>query len=106
MSDNLTPDSIGKILRSLRGQVTVHWKALGRFLDVPTAKLDLIDEDSKTSPEKLDKMLVFWLNNGHQRTWTTLIRAVASEVGGQNRVLAKRIKEERLDACGVFTEKR
>ena len=108
MSDNLTPDSIGQITRSFRGEVAIYWKNIGIFLDVPSKILNLIDQDNQDSTQKQYKMLDFWLNNCQQstRTWTTLIRAVASDIGGKNRVLAKTIKEERLDAYSVPTEKR
>ena len=100
MSDYLTPDSIGQITRSFRGKVAIYWKDIGIFLDVPPEILNLIDQDNRDSTQKQYKMLEFWLNNSHQstRTWTSLIRAVASETGGKNRVLAQTIQEERLGA--------
>ena len=110
MSDNLTPDNIGQIIRSFCGEVAIYWKDIGIFLDVPSKILNLIDQDNPDSTQKQYKMLDYWFNNCHPstRTWKRLIEAVASDIGGKNRVLAQKIEKERLDTCiiSVLSEKR
>ena len=53
--------------------VTLPWREVGYYLDVPDSKLDAIDADHTTDEEKKGAVIRYWLLRDPYASWRMLI---------------------------------
>ena len=82
--------------------MAAKWKSLGLALRIRHAELNTISATHHNDPVKcLRDMLYAWLQEHYdtttygQPTWKLLCKAVHKPVGGNNPVLAKKIRDDR-----------
>jgi len=79
----VTPDQpiANKVLDEVANNITTDWKRLSRFLDIPEAKIDMIDEDYRRVYEKSLQCLKVWTQTaqslGNGMSWKILKEALA-----------------------------
>ena len=72
------------------------WRTIGLGLKLPPSDLEVIDRDKADCEEKFESVLLRWLKNGNECTWSTLYKVLSTRTVGKH-VIAKQIKEKYID---------
>lgn len=65
----------------------VDWHELGIQLKVPNEKLREIDKEYQDVPRKLNEVLAYWLNNGEELSWESVLKAL-ERIGGHTNLVS------------------
>lgn len=102
MSEILTSDDLGEVIRVLRNEVVNQWKKVGFALNLKFCDLEPLRQNFDTQEERQTGMLVLWLNQAYNTekyglpTWESLAKAIESPTGANNPALAKKIRAEKI----------
>ena len=102
MSEILTSDDIGEVIRVLRNEVASEWMNVGFALNLKFNDLEPLRHEFNTQKERQAKMLDLWLKQAYKTekygfpTWNALANAIGSPTGGNNRKLARDIRAAKI----------
>ena len=97
----LSIDDTKEVFEAL-APIAIRWKRIAIALNLSILDMEVIDMESGTVDEKLLKVFSKWLRREYDTekyglpTWTALIKAVRSKIGGGNPALAEEIKQNKL----------
>ena len=93
MSSLYTDESFLKAVMNEIWTLKARWYNLGRELGVPPHELDALMKQygGFNFDQAFNDVVLLWLRGRSTRTWQALVRAVASETGGDNHPLALEI---------------
>ena len=102
MSNILTPDDLGEVIKVLRNEVVNEWMSIGLELNLKYRDLEPLRHDCNSQKDRLRRMLNLWLTEAYNTskygppTWRSLACAIESSTGANNRAVANKIRVEKI----------
>lgn len=102
MSNILTSDDLGEVIKVLRNEVVNDWMKIGLELNLRYSDLAPLRHECNSQTEQLRGMLNLWLTKAYNTskyglpTWRSLAGAIESPTGANNRAVANKIRVEKI----------
>ena len=74
------------VLLELLADIKHMWYEIGLALKVPDEEIEGLQQKSLSDINKLSKVLQYWIDQGAEVTWYSIITAVRSKIVGQTQI--------------------